>query len=156
VQPSHVFDAGLGELFTCRNAGNLLDELTIGSLEYAVAHTGCPLVVIMGHTCCGASGAAVAWAKNPEESESHNIDDVLRRFSPAVIATMGQAEDDREWADLAVRKNVELECRQLMQRSPLIAEAVRDETIWVIGVVYDLESGLVELAVSSDECLGNC
>lgn len=144
VPPEHVFDAALGEVFTCRNAGNLIDEATLGSIEYAVAHTGCPLVCIMGHNKCGAVGAAVAAAKDPSLHESPNIDDIVRRLLPAVIATKKEGQSDAEWTDAAAKQNVKDACAHVLQRSSIIKSKVEAGDCEVLGAWYDLDSGKVD------------
>lgn len=147
VPPEHIFDVGLGELFVCRNAGNLLDELILGSIEYAAAHLGCPLICVLGHTSCGACGAAVAAADQPEVSESPNVDDILRRLAPAVMATRSSDRTGHEWAEAVARANVRLVCQQLFQRSRLLSERSESGQLLVMGAQYDLASGLVEVLV---------
>jgi carbonic anhydrase len=143
--PEHIFDAALGELFVCRNAGNVVDDVTLGSIEYAAAHTGCPVVVVMGHNACGAVAAAVAAAKDPDVHETHNVDDIVRRIMPAVMSTAEGQTDEREWADTAAKKNVLFSCRNILQRSNLLRKKVRKGTYAVAGAWYDLESGRVSV-----------
>jgi len=153
VPPEHLFDAGLGELFVCRNAGNLVDELILGSIEYSVVSLGCPLICVLGHGSCGACGAAVAAAAQPGVSESPNIDDILRRLSPALCATRGQhvnsdgPEGRAAWAEDVARVNVELVCRQLFERSRVITAYAEEGRVEVMGARYDLGSGSVEVLV---------
>ncbi|MCK4231382.1 carbonic anhydrase [candidate division WOR-3 bacterium] len=149
VPPEHIFDAGFGDLFVCRNAGNVLDEVTLGSVEYAAAHTGCPLFVVLGHTGCGAVGAAVAVVKNPDAYESHNVDDIIRRLLPAVLSTKPpdlyrDKIDDPAWVDAAAYKNVKNVCNQTTQRSPLLKTLIKKGIFQVVGAFYDLASGQVE------------
>jgi len=144
TSPSHIFDGALGELFVCRNAGNLIDEVTLGSIEYAAAHTGCPLLCVLGHNKCGAVGAAVAAAKDPAAYETHNVDDIVRRLLPAVLATRGVSEDDGVWTDEAAKKNVQMVCEHVKQRSPLLRDLMDKGDFKVVGGFYDLGSGQVE------------
>jgi carbonic anhydrase len=146
--PSHIFDAGLGDLFVCRNAGNLIDEAILGSIEYAAAHTGCPLVCVLGHDKCGAVGAAVAAAKDPVVFETPNVDDIVRRLLPAVLATRSRAADDEAWVDEAAKKNVEMVCAHITQRSPLLRAMIDRGDFMVVGGYYDLGSGQVEYIVA--------
>lgn len=143
--PEHIFDAALGEVFICRNAGNLIDEVTLGSLEYAVAHTGCPLICVMGHNKCGAVGATVAFAKDPSLHETPNVDDIIRRLLPAVMATRKEGQSDAEWTDAAARQNVTNTCNHILQRSPLLKSKVDKGECMVVGAWYDLGTGRVEL-----------
>ncbi len=148
TSPAHIFDAGLGELFVCRNAGNLVDEVTLGSIEYAASHTGCTLLMVMGHNRCGAAGAAVAAARDPGAFESHNIDDIVRRMLPAVLATRREGAGDPEWIDATARQNVLLVARQVVQRSSLLQDMVEAGDFMIASGFYDLETGRVELLAS--------
>ncbi len=149
--PEHIFDAALGELFVCRNAGNIVDEVILGSIEYAVAHTGCPLVCVLGHNKCGAVGATVAAAKDPTAYETFNVDDIARRIMPAVLATRAGQPDDAAWIDAAARKNVELTCRKMVRQSPLLAAKVEADQAIICGAWYDLGSGAVEVIVPAEQ-----
>ncbi len=143
--PEHIFDGALGELFVLRNAGNIVDEVVLGSLEYAVAHTGCPLIAVMGHNRCGAVGAAVAAAKDPGIYETHNIDDIVRRLLPAVIATREGQPNDGAWIDAAARKNVTDTVLKITRQSQLIAKKLDEGDFMIVGTWYDLESGKVTI-----------
>jgi len=144
VPPEHIFDAGLGDLFVCRNAGNILDDLALGSFEYAAAHTGCPLLVVLGHTSCGAVGAAVAAVKKPEDTESPHVDSVIQRLMPAVIATVPRNGGDMsDWVDDAARWNVERICEDALRRSAILRDLHRQGKFNVLGAMYDLETAQV-------------
>lgn len=143
--PEHVFDAALGEIFVCRNAGNVLDDVVLGSFEYAAAHLGCPLLVVLGHDRCGAVGAAVSMVKDPAAHESPFVDEIARRLMPAVIATREGQRDDAAWTDAAARRNVTDVCRQVGQRSGLLRDRIARGHYRVVGAFYDLASGRVEL-----------
>jgi carbonic anhydrase len=143
--PELIFDAGLGDLFVCRNAGNLLDEAIIGSLEYVVAHAGASLIVVMGHTNCGAFGAAVNAVSDPTAYESRNIEDIIQRLLPAVLKTQKSGQSDPEWVDAAAKQNVVDSLKKIRSRSRIIAEKIGDETVDVVGAWYDLESGKVTI-----------
>jgi carbonic anhydrase len=143
--PELIFDAGLGDLFVCRNAGNLLDEAILGSLEYVVAHAGASLIVVMGHTNCGALGAAVNAVSDPNAYESRNIEDIIQRLLPAVLKTGKSGQSDPEWVDAAAKQNVLDSLKKIRSRSRIIAEKIGDETVDVVGAWYDLESGKVTI-----------
>jgi carbonic anhydrase len=147
VAPEHIFDAGLGEIFVVRNAGNLLDEVVVGSLEYAAAHTGCPVAFVLGHRKCGAINATLSVAKSPDAHETPNVDDIVRRLMPAVMATRVPEVADADWADAAAKKNVVNVCVQLAQRSPLLAGLAAKGQFKIVGGYYDLASGQVELLI---------
>ena len=141
--PEHLFDAGLGELFVCRNAGNLADKVTLGSLEYAVAHLGCTLVAVMGHNRCGAVAAAVAAAMAPGKHESENLDAIVTRIIPAVLATRKEGQSREAWVDEAAKRNVRDTCAEIARNSPIISEKAAFGAVAVKALWYDLESGRV-------------
>jgi carbonic anhydrase len=143
VAPEYIFDAGLGDIFICRNAGNVLDEVTLGSIEYAAAHTGCPLLVVLGHQSCGACTATVAHVKNPDMHETDNVDDIVRRIMPAVIATPSM-DDQKAYVDQVAKTNVAKVCRQVTQRSPLLGSFIQKGEYQVVGAFYNLASGKVD------------
>ncbi len=143
--PELIFDAGLGEIFVCRNAGNLLDEAIMGSLEYAVAHAGASLIMVMGHNNCGAFGAAVNAFSDPEAYESRNIADIIQRLLPAVLKARKSGQSDVEWVDAAAKENVRDSVKKIRSRSRIISEKINDKTVDVVGAWYDLESGKVTI-----------
>jgi carbonic anhydrase len=143
--PELIFDAGLGDLFVCRNAGNLLDEAILGSLEYVVAHTGASLIVVMGHSNCGAFGAAVNAFSDPGAYESRNIEDIIQRLLPAVLKARKYGQNDTEWVDAAAKQNVIDSIKKIRSRSRIISEKINHKTVDVIGTWYDLESGKVTI-----------
>ncbi len=143
--PELIFDAGLGDLFVCRNAGNLLDEAILGSLEYVVAHAGPSLIVVMGHTNCGAFGAAVNAVSDPSAYESRNIEDIIQRLLPAVLKTGKSGQSDAEWVDAAAKQNILDSLKKIRSRSRIISEKIGNETVVVVGTWYDLESGKVTI-----------
>jgi carbonic anhydrase len=128
VPPELIFDAGIGEIFVVRDAGNIaLDDSTIGSLEYAVAHLKVPLVLILGHTHCGALHAAEGGPG--DRSHIGNIVNEIR-------CCFDKADHMRE----NVRRQVDM----LAKRSGVISDAMRAGTVKVRGAVYHLETGEVE------------
>jgi len=143
--PEHIFDAGLGEVFVVRNAGNLVDPISVGSLEYAVEHTGCPLVCVMGHRHCGAMNATVAAARTPVSSGSPHVDVIIERAMPAVIAARQDRADNPEWADAASLMNVALGCREILRISGIIAKAVGSGSVGLAGLLYDVGTGRLEV-----------
>jgi len=147
VPPQHIFDSGLGELFICRNAGNILDVVTLGSIEYAVEFTGCPLIMVMGHNRCGAVSAALKVVKDPDISKSHNIDEIVRRLLPSVLSTREITENEEAWIDLAAKKNVENTCLNILKQSKIIREKIENNSLAVVGTWYELETGRVEILV---------
>lgn len=137
VAPEIVFDQGLGDLFVVRVAGNVLDDEGIGSLEYAVEHLHVPLIVVLGHSKCGAVTAAVSGEPAPG-----HIGAIVDALKPAVKATRGQPGDPVE---LTVNANVQRVVSELKASKPILAEHLGNGTLKIVGAKYDLSSGSVEL-----------
>ena len=133
VVPELCFDTGLGELFVVRVAGNVANTSTIGSIEYAVAHIGCPLLVVMGHESCGAVTAALGGGDN-----GYNINHLLAHVTPAMAAVGG---DD---VNAVVKKNAQLTATELAARSTIIGDAVAAGKLEIVPAYYALGSGKVE------------
>lgn len=136
--PEQVFSRGLGELFITRVAGNTVDAVSLGSIEYGLAVLGAPLIVVLGHTQCGAVDAAVKAVKGNAKFPG-SIGRVVAPIIPAVRSVKGS--DDL--VNRAVRANVERTVAQLRTAKPIIAKAVNGGTARVVGGVYDLQSGVV-------------
>jgi carbonic anhydrase len=132
-----IFDQGLGDLFDIRVAGNFIDNVVLGNMEYAVLELGVPLLVILGHERCGAVKAALDGKPVPG-----HISSLVAAIKPAVYATKGQPGDP--W-DNAVRANVKMTVNKLKALSPILAKAVKAGTLKVVGARYDLDSGKVEI-----------
>ena len=137
-----VFDVGLGDLFVIRVAGNIVAPSQIGSIEFAVEAFAVPLVVVMGHTRCGAIAATVRHIQTGEQPPTDNvlrITDRIRPFIEPVLATPGLSDPLRA----AMRANVLASVAQLSHGSRLIEELVQANRLRVIGAEYELESGRV-------------
>ncbi|MEG4270749.1 MULTISPECIES: carbonic anhydrase [unclassified Microcoleus] len=137
VAPEIIFDQGLGDLFDIRVAGNFLDDVVLGNIEYATLELGVPLLVILGHERCGAVKAALDGKAVPG-----HISTLVAAIKPAVDSTKGQTGD--AW-DNAVRANVKMNVNKLQSSSPILAEAVKGGKLKVVGGRYDLDSGKVEI-----------
>ena len=137
VPPEIVFDTGVGDLFVIRVAGNVLGRDALGSLEYAVEHLKTPLLVVLGHSHCGAITAVVD-GTCPFE----NLAGIVEAIRPAVDATEGQSGD---WIDLAARENALRVVQELPSRSPVVASAIAMGHLTLVPAYYDLRSGAVEL-----------
>ncbi len=134
VVPELAFDTGLGELFVVRVAGNVANTSSIASMEYAVAHIGCPLLVVMGHESCGAVTAAMAGGDN-----GYNLNHLLSHIAPA----MACAGDGAEVNDV-VKHNAQLTANELISRSAIIRDAVDAGKLLVAPAYYELETGKVQ------------
>lgn len=139
VPPEVLFDTGLGDVFVIRVAGNTVDDAAIGSIEYAVEHLHVPLVVVLGHERCGAVQAAVQAVQKHETAPGH-LAAIIDPIVPAVTAVEGQGGDVVE---NAVRENVVRVAHQLQNSKPILAEAIHEKKLSVIGARYDLDSGQV-------------
>jgi carbonic anhydrase len=141
VPPELLFGRGLGELFIVRNAGNTVDNVAMGSIEYAVAELGVPLVVVMGHESCGAVKAAMAVVETNARFPG-KIDDMIEPIIPAVLEARGMHGNATE---NAVKQNVRRVVRNLREESdPLLLKPLAEGRIKVVGAYYHLDSGAVE------------
>lgn len=142
VPPEILFGRGLGELFIVRTAGNTVDTAGLGSIEYAVAHLGVPLVVVLGHERCGAVAAAVELVtKGAEPADA--IGRMVEPIVPAVLRAQ-RAAGGRDLVDAAVRANVQRVVEQLRIAGPMLIDPVKAGTLKVVGARYDLDDGKVE------------
>lgn len=148
VAPEHIFDVGLGELFVCRNAGNLADDDVVGSLEYAATRCDCPLLCVIGHSGCGAATAAVEVEGYPGLSETPCIASIVQGLSQAVSDVQGGGEEGAALVDATARANVCRQVDEIMNRSEVISEAVEAGRVGLVGLWYDLVSGRVTTIVS--------
>jgi carbonic anhydrase len=137
VAPEILFDQGIGNIFVIRNAGNVLDDHVIGSIEYAVAHLHVPLVVVLGHAKCGAVPAAVEGGHAPGHFSS-----IVASIGPAVKFALGH---EGEAVDNTVRANARLIRDALADSEPLIGPAVKTGKIKVVAGLYEITSGKVLL-----------
>ena len=141
VPPEIIFDQGIGDLFVVRVAGNIADTDEVGSIEYAVDHLGTPLVVVLGHTQCGAVGAVLDDAKLPP-----NLAALVAPIKPAVDKAREANPDAAKDVLLkaAITGNVWQAVEDMLRLSPLIRERVKDGRAQVVGALYDLDSGQVQ------------
>jgi len=141
VPPELLFGRGLGELFIIRNAGNTVDTVALGSIEYAVAQLKTPLVVVMGHESCGAVDAATKVATE-NATFPGSIGPMVEPIIPAVLSARNEPGD---LLDNSVRANVRRVVNQLRnQTDPLLLEPQREGRLWVVGAYYDLDEGAVD------------
>ncbi len=136
-----VFDQNLGDLFTVRVAGNVVEPATAGSIEYAVEHLHTRLVVVMGHEGCGAVKAAML-PMAAQNAEPENVRYLLDRIRPHV-AGVPHLRDAHSMTREAVVRNIEAQVRE-MRRNPVIAAAIRRGEIEVVGAYFEITSGAVD------------
>ncbi len=132
VLPESIFDANAGELFVLRVAGNIANTSTIASIEYAVAHLGTKLIVVLGHESCGAVTAALAGGDN-----GYNLNHLCSHIIPAIAASESQDVND------VVKVNASENAKALSQRSQIISNAMK-EGLEIKSAYYNLGSGVVD------------
>ena len=140
-----VFDQGLGDLFVIRVAGNIVAPSQIGSVEFAASRFGTRLVVVMGHSQCGAVQATVEELLGRMTTQSRNLRSIVNRVRPSVESLIGSLlpMDPETLMRDAVRANVRASASQLRHGSDLLEELIRREGLLVVGAEYSLESGVV-------------
>ncbi|MCS7251417.1 MAG: carbonic anhydrase [Anaerolineae bacterium] len=141
VPPEILFDQGLGDLFVVRVAGNVVDDVVIGSLEYAVLHLQTPLLMVLGHTGCGAVRAAMEAMAMGKEGEGH-LKRIVEAIRPAIIESQPELNDRLE---RAIHMNIRRSVRELLSRGLAFSSLVQEGQLKIVGAWYDLESGRVEV-----------
>jgi carbonic anhydrase len=139
VPPELVFDAGLGDLFVLRVAGNVLNDELLGSVEYGAGVLHVPLILVLGHERCGAVDAAVQAVTQGTRFDGQ-ISSLARAIAPAVESVRGMSGN---LLDNAIRANVALVVGQLVERSPLLADLASRGVVKIMGGYYSLQSGQV-------------
>lgn len=141
VPPEVIFDKGLGEIFVIRVAGNVVDPIVLGSIEYAAEHLGSPLIMVLGHERCGAVTAAVDAKGKPEG----NLGSIMKAISPAVkqAKKVYTGTDKARLVETASDINAKLVAESLTLRSPVIAHLVKEGTVKIVTAKYDLDDGVV-------------
>jgi carbonic anhydrase len=141
-----VFDQGLGDLFVIRVAGNIVAPSQVGSVEFAAARFGTRLVVVLGHSQCGAVLATLEELRRPAERQSPNLRAIVDRVRPAVepLLASGVGDDPEALVREAVRANVRASVEHLRRGSAVLEALIRDQALLVVGAEYSLDTGLVE------------
>ncbi|MEQ1604125.1 MAG: carbonic anhydrase [Pyrinomonadaceae bacterium] len=138
VPPEFVFDKNLGELFVVRDAGNIPDKVSLGSIEYAVEHLHAKALLILGHESCGAVAAAVSGEKMPSANLSAIVDSISPAFEGSKACIIGEPSNLS-----CVELNVKQSSEDILSRSPILKKAVKEGHLAVIRAVYKLETGEV-------------
>jgi carbonic anhydrase len=141
VPPELVFDQGLGDLFVVRGAGHVADGTNLGSLEFAVANLGVPLIVVLGHEGCGAVQAAVAFADAGEAPDGH-LAAVVEAIEP-VPGASGVSREAR--VDATIREHVRQTAERVRNAAPVLSERAKAGQLRVVAAIYRLGDGRVEL-----------
>jgi len=146
VPAEMVFDQGLGDLFVIRVAGNIVAPSLVGSVEFAAARFGTRLVVVLGHTQCGAILATLEELQMPTANQSRNLQSIVDRVRPSVegLLATGLAQDRDLLVSRAVRANIRASADHLRHGSRILEQLIRDDGLLVVGAEYSLESGVVE------------
>jgi carbonic anhydrase len=142
VAPERVFDQGPGDIFAVRLAGNIVNDDGLASLEYAVKFLGTPLLMVLGHTNCGAVTAAVNVVTRRAALPGH-LPKLITAIEPAVIAAHGRHPSDLVAA--SIEENVKLSVKKLRADEPIVTEALAAKELIAVGGVYDLATGKVQL-----------
>jgi carbonic anhydrase len=137
IPPEIIFDQGLGDIFVVRVAGNIIDHIVLGSIEYAAVHLHTPLIMVLGHSKCGAVAATASGAK-------------LQGHLPHIAVAIQPAVDTAKQmpgnlVDNAIRENAKLVTRQLAASRPLLAPLVAAGKLKVVAAHYDMATGQVEV-----------
>jgi carbonic anhydrase len=150
VPPELIFDQGLGEIFVVRDAGNVTDQIVLGSIEYAAEHIGSPLIVVLGHERCGAVTATV----DANGKGEGNIGAIVKAIAPALKKAKGECCKNRKGCDkkdkaklieCVVDMNARMVAANLVKQSKVIAELVKEGKVRVVAAKYDLDDGKVTL-----------
>ena len=141
IAPEYAFDSGRGDLFVCRLAGNFVNDDVLASLEYTVQVLGTPLLMVLGHQACGAIDAAMKSIADGSTLPGR-LPSLVTALKPAVEAARGKAGDALE---NAIRQNVVLNVEKLKTATPIISKFVADKKVNVVGALYHLDTGKVEI-----------
>jgi carbonic anhydrase len=141
-----VFDQGLGDLFVIRVAGNIVAPSQVGSVEFAAERFGTRLVVVLGHSQCGAVLACLEELHRPSDKQSHNLRSIVSRIRPSIEALLATdlANDMDELVKQAVRANVRAATNHLRSGSQILEMLIEKQSLLVVGAEYSLETGVVD------------
>ena len=141
-----VFDQGLGDLFVIRVAGNIVAPSQVGSVEFAAERFGTPLVVVLGHSRCGAILAALEELERPSQDQPRNLRSIVRRVRPSVEPLMSTPlrDDPEALVEQAVRANVRASANHLRHGSEVLEQLEEQGKLLIVGAEYSLETGIVD------------
>ncbi len=139
-----VFDQGLGDLFVIRVAGNIVAPSQIGSVEFAAEQFGTRLVVVLGHSRCGAVEATLEQLRRPKENQSHNLHSIVDLVRPSVEALLTMNLEPDALIHEAVRANIKASVNHLRHGSAIIEQLILNDGLLVVGAEYSLETGVVD------------
>jgi carbonic anhydrase len=141
-----IFDQGLGDLFVIRVAGNIVGPSQVGSVEFAAERFGTPLVVVLGHSGCGAVMATMEELQRSVECRSAGLCSIVDRIRPSVEALVDAThrQDPDTLVQRAVRSNIQASANHLRQGSPILKQLIRNNALTVVGAEYSVETGIVD------------
>ena len=139
VSPEIIFDQGLGDLFVLRVAGNVINDLFVGSLEYAVEHLNVSLLMVLGHSQCGAVDATIKGGNPPG-----HINSLVQAIKPALDRLKEQSPD---WVNIVAKENVKIGVERLRTIDPILTARYDEGDIDIVGAFYDIKTGKVSLTV---------
>ena len=141
-----VFDQGLGDLFVIRVAGNIVAPSQVGSVEFAAARFGTRLVVVLGHSQCGAVLATLEELQQPTNNQSRNLRSIVDRVRPSVEALLSTElrHDPEALVRHAVRAHVRISASQLRHGSEVLEQLIQTDGLLVVGAEYSLDTGVVD------------
>lgn len=141
-----VFDQGLGDLFVIRVAGNVVASSQVGSVEFATERFGTRLVVVLGHSRCGAILATLEELQRPNETQSRNLRSIVDRVRPSVEGLLATdlAHDPDALVEQAIRANVRASVNHLRYGSEVLEQSIQNDGLLVVGAQYSLETGIVD------------
>lgn len=139
IPPELIFDRGLGDLFIIRTAGNVIGDFELGSIEYAIQHLDCKLIVVLGHEKCGAVGAFINSGKEHHLDHLQKIIDYIANEEEE----MALKDSIKKNPDLAVRANIQHAVKLIRESEPVIKPLTATSSVKVIGAYYDMDTGRV-------------
>ena len=141
-----VFDQGLGDLFVIRVAGNIVASSQVGSVEFAAARFGTRLVVVLGHSQCGAILATLEQLQQPTDHQSRNLRSIVDRVRPSVEGLLATElrHDPGALVRQAIKANIRVSANHLRHGSEVLEQLIQQEGLFVVGAEYSLESGVVD------------
>jgi carbonic anhydrase len=139
VAPELVFDKNLGDLFVVRSAGNIAGPIGVGSIEYAVEHLGSSVLVVLGHTKCGAVTAACTGDKMP----SSNLQEIVDKINPAVVEARKSNAKDDALVEAAIKENIHQSAKDVIANSEILRHFVEEKKLTVFEAEYQLDTGKV-------------
>jgi carbonic anhydrase len=151
-----VFDQGLGDLFVIRVAGNIVASSQVGSVEFAAARFGTRLVVVLGHSQCGAIQATLEELQQPTANQSRNLRSIVDRVRPSVETLLATdlRHDPEALVQQAVRANIRVSANHLRHGSDILEALIQRNGLIVVGAEYSLETGVVDFFDGVPEPLG--